>query len=187
VKSLFSFGLSFFLLFGVYASLSAQANYARLARQNDFSHYFPSLSGEKNFDTLDEAYAYMNEATAKFGQVTGKNRAKGGGAILNGPSQNIRNVRVLYSIGAFDRNGESTLTNETTDVQKALRDAIGANLVFLIFTGSKAACSNGYYLRQGWQFNNNSYNAVFTVGNNRYTADYRPNWTLRRVYEYLKE
>ena len=180
-------GITLFLIFCAFMPLSAQANYAKEARQHDFEYYFPAVNGEKTFDNLDAANTYINEALAKFSQSSGKTREKGGGATLNGPVQNIRNVRVVYYITAFGRNGENILTDKTVDIQKEVRNAVGASLVFLIFTNKKSACYSGWYLKSGWRFSSNNRRKDFTVNGNRYTADYNAGWNVNKVYDYLKE
>jgi hypothetical protein len=186
MKMFFVFFVLVPFLFCNCASISEQMNYEKEARQHEFEYYFPSISGERVFADLDLAYAYMNEAIAKFDQISGKTKAKGGGAILNGPPQSDQSVRIVYFMNAFGQSGQSTLTATTTNVQQELRASIGTVLVFLIFVGDKSGCQSCYYLKDGYVFSNNSYATAFNAYGNKYTADYRVGWTLKNVYEYLK-
>lgn len=175
------------LFFCISVSLSAQqANYAKEARAHEFEYYFSGISGEKNFDNLDSAYAYINEALAKMNQVSGKSRAKGGGGILEGPSLRNSNVRVIYSMRAFGTDGSNALTSSTTDIPGELRKNIGVFLVFHIFTAEKSVCYPSYYLKSGYVFNSNSKQETFTINGNRYVATYQSNWTVKKVFDYLK-
>ncbi len=175
------------LLFCGCASTSTQPSPASEARQHEFEYYFSGIGGEKTFDDLDSAYAYMNEAIAKFGQVSGKSQAKGGGAVLNGPlPQGNAKVTIVYFMDAFGKDGKNVLTKETADVPKEIRNSVGAYLGLLIFAGDKSACQSSYYLREGYTFTNNSYPENFTAYGNKYTATYKIGWTLKNVYEYLK-
>ena len=167
-------------------SMEEQRNFSNRARENEFSHYFPAISGERVFPDLDSAYNYMNEAIAKFGQVSAMQRAKGGGAVLSGTPRRNRDVRIVYYISAFGTNGQNTLTERTADVQREIRSSVGASVVFLIFTGEKSAAQMCYYLKSGYQFTNNAYQREFTAYGNKYTADYRPNWSVRQVFDYLR-
>ena len=187
MKLPFLFVLSFLLLFCTFPSLSAQSNYAKEARQHEFEYYFPAISGERAFDNLDAAFTYMNEAMAKFNQVSGKQRAKGGGGTLTGPVQNIRNVRIQYSIKPYGKDGMPIALDKTADIQKEIKNNVMAELVFLIFTNKKSACVTSYYLKSGYRFATNFKQSQFTAYNVKYTADYPSGWNVNKVYDYLKE
>jgi len=186
MKTLFGFFVLIPLLFCTCATISDQMNYDKEAKSHEFEYYFPSINGEKTFTDLDLAYSYMNEAIIKFGQISGKSRAKGGGAILNGPPQKSENVKIRYFIGAFGLDGQNILTT-IENAQPELMSSIGAYLVFLIFAGDKSGCLTRYYLRDGYMFESNSYATEFDAYGNKYTAEYKTGWALKNVYEYLKE
>jgi len=185
MKTFFFSVVIFCLLFCMGTSLSAQ-NYADEAKKHEFGYYFSGISGRKSFSNLDLAYSYMNEASSKISQVSGKKRAKGGGAILEGASPKNRDVRIVYFMEAFGTDGKNVLTNTTADISKELKDNVGVLLVFMIFTGNKMACFTSYYVKQGFQFNNNSWANEFTADGNKYTATYQRGWTLQKVCDYLK-
>jgi len=187
MKAFFFSVVIFCLFFCICTSLPAQTSSANEAKKHEFGYYFSGISGRKNFANMDLAYTYMNEALSKMKQVSGKNIAKGGGATLEGVSPKNQDVRIVYFFEAFGTDGKNVLTNATADVSKELKNNMGVLLVFTIFTGKKMACFTSYYIKEGYRFNNNSWENEFTVDGNKYKATYQTGWTLKKVYEYLIE
>jgi hypothetical protein len=67
------------------ASTQGGVNYTSLAKEHEFSYFFPKPAFVHTFATIEEAFDYVKTAQAKFSVTSGKPLAKGLAAKLIGP------------------------------------------------------------------------------------------------------
>jgi hypothetical protein len=179
------------LVFGSCTSMQNQIKYENVAKQNEFDKYFPSASGEFTFSNSDEAYDYINEALAKFAQTSGKRRAKGLAATLTGPAIRLgqAQTKVVYFINMFGGDGNNVLTGKENkeELQGLAKSTVGSYTAFLVFYKGKAVVITCYFLKEGYVFNNNSFQTNFKYASGDYKADYPIGWTAEKAFAYLNE
>jgi hypothetical protein len=183
--------LAFFTFSGCAILDSLKGNgkdYSALAKEKSFESFFPVRSKDYTFDTLDEAYDFVQTAQAKFTQSSGKSKAKGLGAKLSGPKVTGRKpVTVCYYLEAFDGKNVVDLNKINEPLEKVIKDSPSVALCFLIFYKDRAASLSNFHLASGWRFNSNSLDKFFTYNGQRYDAEYPIGWTIDKVFNYLKE
>ena len=174
------------------ATTEGGKDYRALARENSFDYFFPSASSTRYFSNLDEAYDFVNTAQAKFTSSSGKNKAKGLGAKLVGPKVvKEEPVTVYYFMDASRKvgnRGESFDLKEINEpLEKAIKDAIAASLVFMVFYEDRGVSLSNFHLASGWQYSNNSQYKSFDFNNARYDADYPVGWGTDKAFSYLRK
>ncbi|MDR1970380.1 MAG: hypothetical protein LBQ46_00515 [Treponema sp.] len=166
------------------ASMSRDKHYADLAAEHDFSYYFPSRSFNRTFATLDEAYEFVNTATAKFAQTVNKPPAKGLAARLRGP---VVSRDKPVALGCFMRASSVDLAKIDRPLENVLRDANSASIVFLVFFNDRGTSISRYYLKPGYVYTSgNSQAENFNAFGNSYKAEYPIGWGTEKAFSYLK-
>jgi hypothetical protein len=164
------------------ASFREGKNYAELSKSEAFGHYFPKSSVSLQFDTIDEAYDFINTARAKLSMSVNKYRAKGLAAKLVGPSVNKdMKITVAYFVTA----DSNDLSKETEGLEDILNSAISVSNVFLVFYGEKGTAISDFYLKSGYQYNNNAQYETFSFGGSQYKTDYPVGWGIDSAFKYL--
>jgi len=180
-----------FALSAAVATAEGGKDYTALAKEKSFESIFPRASQSYYFAGLEEAYDFINTAKARFTLSTGKERGKGLSAKLGGPPvTGQKPVTVTYFFEAFDWNKKDfsiDLTKINQPLEKVLKDATGALLVFMVFYGDRAVSLPTYYVSRGWQFSNNSQYDSFNYNNKKYDATYPVGWSIEKAFSYLKK
>jgi YHS domain-containing protein len=168
------------------ASMQNQAAFDKAAGGHDFGYYFSSSAGRHTFNDLDAAYAFLNEAAAKFRQAGLKKRVQGLSGIVNGPAPEMGGSRVAagYFIRADDRIPEEL---GPAEIESILKDSIGSYLGFIVFYEDRSVIISNYYLQDGWVYTSNSQPHYVEYDGNSYEADYPVGWTMERAFRYLRE
>jgi hypothetical protein len=168
------------------ASIQNQADIDKAASEHDFGYYFSSPSGSLAFNDIDSAYAFLNEAAAKFRQSGLKKRVQGLSGILNGPAPEIGENKLVagYFIRADDPIPEET---SPAEIENILKDSIGSYLGFIVFYEDRSVIISNYYLKDGWVYTSNSQPNYIDYGGNSYEANYPVGWTMERAFRYLRE
>jgi hypothetical protein len=163
--------------------------YADLAKEHDFEYFFPAADSAREFSTIDEAYEFVQTASAKFSQaVSNKNRNKGLGAKLFGPAITKAPVIVVYWIRASNGTSSIDLSNIDQPMDAVLRKTADAKLFFVVFHNDRAVSLSNYYLdpRYSGYSNGNAQIKEFGVAGNTYEAKYPFGWGVDKVFQYLK-
>jgi len=177
-----------FLCISSYAAAEGGKDYTALAKEKSFESIFPVPSKSYYFDDLDSAYEFVNIAQARFTLSSGKSKAKGLAARLIGPAvAGKQPVTVCYFIVASDEKSIIDLTEINTPMEKVIKDAISATLVFLVFYKERGVSLSNFHLAQGWGYNSNSQYRSFRFNNTEYKADYPVGWGVDKAFSYLKE
>ncbi|MDR0568908.1 MAG: hypothetical protein LBG87_06855, partial [Spirochaetaceae bacterium] len=183
------------LVFGLLgcASTKRDAQYSALAKEKSFDELFPKSAFYRTFPSIDEAYEYVNIASAKFGQSVGnKRRDKGLGAKLIGPPVPTGPVTVVCYMyaGTGGVSGNIELSEIDKPLETVIREAnTDALLIFMVFTNDKAAALQTYYLdpKYSGYSNGNAQIKTFGVFDNTYEADYPIGWGIEKAFQYLQE
>ena len=167
-------------------------DYPALAKEKSFDYFFPSPSSTRYFSDLDEAYDFINTAQAKFTISSGKSKAKGLAAKLIGPKVvKEKPVTVYYFMEASKKAGngvESFDLNKINEpLEKAIKDAISATLVFMVFYQDRGVSLSNFHLASGWRYNNNSQYKSFDFNKTSYDADYPVGWGTDKAFSYLRK
>ncbi|MDR1286914.1 MAG: hypothetical protein LBK08_04820 [Treponema sp.] len=160
-----------------------------MADEHDFNYFFPSSDFTRAFSTIDEAYDYVNAASIKFGRASSKSSAKGLAAKLTGsaPEEDTPVSLVCY-LRASDGSGTVDLSGRDNPMENALRRAVSATLVFLVFHNDRAVSISDFRLAQGWVYSSgNAQIGQFTVNDTTYTAEYPVGWGIEKAFGYLKD
>jgi predicted small secreted protein len=161
-------------------------DYSALAKEKSFESFFPSQSKDYTFDSIDEAYDFVQTAQAKFTQSSGKSKAKGLGARLSGPTVTGKKpVTVSYFLEAFDGKNVVDFNKIDKPLEKVIKDSPSVGLCFLIFYKDRAASLSNFHLASGWAFNSNSQYRSFTFNSKTYEAEYPIGWNTDKVFSYL--
>lgn len=153
-----------------------------------FEYYYPSISSTRGFDTLDEAYDYIDEALQVLGKTVSKNLAKGLTAKLSGPSvKEEKPVTVSYFLVARDTGSIIDLTKIDGPLEKPLRNAVSVSVVFLVFFEDQGISISKYYLKDGYVYNSNSQYKSFNFKGKKYLANYPIAWGMQAGFQYLKK
>jgi hypothetical protein len=185
----FMLAAAFFAASG-YAAVAAKdsKDYKALAKAASFESIFPVPTRSYYFDTLDEAYDYVNIAQEKFTMSSKKSKAKGLGARLFGPEvKREKPVTVCYFILANDKKSRIDLTKIEEPLEKVIKDSITAMLFIMIFYEDRAASLANYHLASGWVFSNNMQLKSFRYVNDTYEAQYPIGWGASKVFSYLRK
>jgi hypothetical protein len=170
------------------ASMSRNAVYAKMADEHDFGYFFPSADFTRTFATIDEAYDYTGAAGIKFGRASAKSSAKGLAARLTGPApQADMPVLLVCYLRASDGKSAVDLSGKDKPLENALRRAVSATLVFLVFYDGRAVSISDFRLAQGWRYSDgNSQVERFRVEEAVYDARYPVGWGREKAFAYLK-
>jgi hypothetical protein len=177
-------------IFSGIAATGDSKDYKALANEKSFEAFFPAITAVYNFKDLDEAYDFVNTAHAKFTSSSGKNRAKGLAAKLNGPKVENKGkppVTVCYFMEAWTADSEIDLTKINEPLEKVIKDAIAAMLFFMIFNEDRAVVLSNYHLVSGREFNSNSQQKYFTYNGAEYIAEFPFGWGTSKAFSYLKK
>jgi hypothetical protein len=167
---------------------TAGKNYTALAKEKSFDSFFPVPSTSFYFADLDEAYDFINTAHAKFTSSSAKKKAKGLAAKLVGPPVvKEQPVTVCYFILASNGKNEIDLAKINEPLEKVIRDAISATLVFMVFYQDRGTSLSNFHLADGWAFNSNSQFRSFNYNKTNYEADYPVGWSINKAFSYLKK
>jgi hypothetical protein len=163
-------------------------NYTALAKEKSFEFFFPVPSTSYYFADLDEAYDFVNTAYVKFTSSSAKNKAKGLAAKLIGsPVIKEQPVTVCYFMQARTRNGNIDLANIDEPLEKVIKDAISATLVFLVFYEDRGVSLSNFHLASGWSFSSNSQFHSFNYNNTKYETNYPVGWGTNKAFSYLRK
>jgi hypothetical protein len=177
------------------ASMKESAYYGKMAKQHDFSYYFSGRDTEKTFASLDAAYDYLTEATAKLEDTSRVlTRAQGLGARLKGPDMSVHanQVFVILCIDASDDSNNAIDTSRMNGpaLEKCIREKAHAVMFeILMFYNHKAAIFSNWYLDKniyGGFEGSNSQVPFVTINGKKYAADYPVGWGLKQCFEYLR-
>jgi hypothetical protein len=175
----------------VFSGGAATANskdYTALAKEKSFESIFPSRSRTYYFADLDEAYDFVNIAHAKFTQASGKKKAKGLAAKLIGPPiTREKPVTVCYFLEAAKENKGIDLSKIDEPLEKVIKDATSAALVFMVFYGDRGAAISNFHLASGWVYNSNSQVKHLNYNNTRYETNYPFGWGTDKAFSYLRK
>ncbi|MDR3341504.1 MAG: hypothetical protein LBT14_01725 [Treponema sp.] len=174
------------LTFGL-VGCSSISHYADLANEYSFEYFFPSYSFHRTFSTIDEAYDFVNTASAKFSKSVNKSSAKGLAAKLIGPAVITDNpVAVGCFFRATNSNSDINLSKIDKPLEIVLRDAISATIVFLVFYNDRAVSISDYHLQEGYVYTSNSQMEGFKSFGNSYETNYPVGWGIEKAFHYLK-
>jgi hypothetical protein len=163
-------------------------DYPALAKEKSFESFFPVPSRSYYFDNLEDAYDFVQTAQAKFYQSSGKSKAKGLGAKLNGPAvTGQKAVTVCYFLEANDGKKAVDLNKIDKPLEKVIKDSPSAGLCFLLFYKDRAASLSNFHLASGWQYNSNSQYKTFNYNSKKYEAEYPVGWGTDKIFNYLKK
>jgi len=173
------------------ATTEGGKNYRALAEEKSFDYFFPSPSSTRNFSSLDEAYDFVNTAQAKFAISSGKSKAKGLAAKLIGPPvRRGQPVTVTYFMEAYRKTGNRSeyfdLAKINEPLEKAVKDAVSATLVFMVFYQDRGVSLSNFHLASGWKYDSNSQYKSFKFNNANYDADYPVGWGTNKAFSYLR-
>jgi hypothetical protein len=172
------------------ATLMGGKDYNALAKEKSFEAFFPAPTTTYTFKDLDEAYDFVNTAHAKFTSSCAKSRAKGLTAKLIGPppaANKGKPVTISYFMEAWTTNNEIDLTKLKEPLEKVIKDAISAKLVFLIFYEDRGVSLSNFHLASGFRYNSNSQDNTFTYNKTEYKAEYPFGWGTDKAFNYLKK
>jgi len=159
-----------------------------LAKEISFESLFPVRSKTYYFADLDEAYDFVNIAQAKFTSSSGKKRAKGLSAKMIGPQvTGEKPVAVCYFLAANKEGSAIDLNKIEEPLEKVIKDAISATLVFMVFYEDRAAAISHYHLASGWSYKSNSQYRYFNYNGTRYETKYPIGWGTDKAFSYLKK
>jgi len=177
-----------FLCISSYAAAEGGKDYTALAKEKSFESVFPVPSKSYYFDDLDSAYEFVNIAQARFTLSSGKSKAKGLAAKLTGPAvANKQPVTISYFMAATDGKSEIDLTKINVPLEKAIKNAISATLVFLVYYKDRGVSISNFHLASGYMYNSNSQYSAFTYNNKEYKAEYPIGWGVDKAFSYLKK
>jgi hypothetical protein len=138
VFRIYVFSLACLALAGC-ATIARDAHYARVAKEHPFSYFFPAPDFQMTFSSLDEAYEYVNTASAKFPQaVFNMRRMRGLAAKLMGPAVKDAPVVLVCLIRAYNIDGAIDLSKITKPLDEGLRQAEHVLLFFCVFHNEKS-------------------------------------------------
>jgi len=170
------------------ATAEGKKDYTALAKEKGFDSFFPSPSSTFYFADLDEAYDFVNTAQAKFAISSGKSKAKGLAAKLIGPPViKGKPVTVTYFMQAFTQSGSIDLDKRSDPLEKAIRNALSATLVVMVFYQDRGVSLSNFHLASGWRYDNNSQFQYFNYNDARYDADYPRGWGTDKAFSYLRK
>ena len=177
--------LSLVILLGFGGCATGSAKYKSYADAHDFAYFFPHSSGEKSFDTYDEAYEYVRTAQAKFASSVGdKQMAKGMPGKLDGPEVKMtKPVRVLYFL--FASGDQDVHLNLSGNIEETIVKASSTSVVFLMFFEGRGIALANYYLQKGYIYTSANQHTGFFVDRQNYNVEY-PGWTNTKALSYLR-
>ena len=177
------------LLLSNCSSLKRNVHYSDLAMEQEFSQLFQSHSFIKTFTEPEEAYDYVKTAQVKFMTTSGKSKAKGLAAKLNGPSVvEQQPVTVYCRIGAQGTNGYIDFSKDSRSLESIVRSSVSAELIFMVFFGDRGIALPSFYLKSGYVYtSHNDQVDVYYFGNNKYDAAYPPAWSAEKAFSYLRK
>jgi len=169
------------------ASLEEHSYYYGLAKEHGFEFYFPADTASFTFDSLEEAYDYVNSAVVKLEDGIGKRPAKGLAARLNGPAVGEKGkATVCFILTAGGDKGSIDLAKVKGPLVDELKKAVTVSSAFLVFYGDRAVSISGYYIKDGYTYVNNCQYDHFDFQKNRYRTDYPIGWGLKKAFGYLR-
>ena len=178
-----------FILFGLiflaFSGCGSYAKYQDLAKEHDFDYFFPSASQVRTFDTQEDAYDFIMTARAKFGSSVGKALAKGLPGKLSGPVVVTDKPVSVFCFLSASNNAPVDLDNNEVSMEKSIKDAISATIVFLIFYEDRGISLASYYLQTGWVYSSSSQHSYFMLNDDRYVPEYPALWSNEKAFEYL--
>lgn len=170
------------------ASNPGRKSYSAIAKANSFDHYFPSASGELYFDTLDEAYDFINESYEKIKVASNKTPQKGMVATLDGPRvNNQKPVTVLRLMVASTASEGIDLSKPNELLESTLKKAVSVSLIFMVFYEDRGISISKFHLDSGYIYTDNTQYKSLPYKNNRYDATYPVGWSLSRAFSYLRK
>jgi hypothetical protein len=182
------FSLACLVLAGC-ATIARNVHYTSLAKEHPFNYFFPSSDFSLKLSSLDEAYEFVNTATAKFSQtVVSKRRIKGLAAKLLGPAVKDSPVVLICFIRASNTSGAIDLSKINKSLDEGLRQAEDALLFFCVFHNERGISLSNFYLDQKWDGYANDANRQiqsFVISGNTYKADYSVG-NIEKAFSYLR-
>jgi hypothetical protein len=153
-----------------------------------FEHYFPGPSNNFSFDSIDEAYNYVNSATQKISHDCDKQSAKGLAAKLLGPTvKGDKPVSVSYFLVIYDHGSYLDLSKPGINIRETVKNSIATTCVFLIFYGERGVSISDYYLKGDYRYSSNSQYESFNYNHAKYIAKYPIGWGIDKSFKYLKK
>ena len=195
MKNVFGIIMIFVILcFSGCATTSDGKNYSEMAKEKDFNYFFPYISDIRNFATIDEAYDFIKTAQIKFSSATGKSKAKGEAAKLNGPlvTQPLvtheQPVVMGYFMQASTASEHIDLSKIDKPLETVLRESVMAAAVFMVFYEDRGIVIPDLYLQNQYRFNTGQYRyESLSFNYERYNVDYPPGWNTEKAFSYLKK
>ena len=173
----------------IFSGCESFAKYQELAREHEFAYFFPNAEQLLLFDTQDEAYDWVMTAQAKFASsIGGKPLAKGVPGKLSGPEVvSDKPVTVCCFLTASSQSAMLDLDVDAAAMEKTLKDALSATIVFLVFYEDRGISLASYYLQNGWVFSSSSQHSYFMLNDVRYTPEYPALWGTDKAFQYVWE
>jgi hypothetical protein len=177
-----------FFVFSAGAATANGKDYTALAKGISFESIFPAHSNIYIFADLDEAYDFVNIAHAKFTQSSGKKRAQGLSAKLIGPPVIAdKPVTAGYILAASKNNKPVDLSKIDGSLEKVIKDATSAVIIFLVFYGDRGVSISNYHLPSGYRYDSNWQVPYFNYNNTRYETKYPFGWGTDKAFSYLRK
>ena len=186
------YGISILILvlsfFGC-ASIQSDNYYANLAKEKEFSYYFPSHSFSISFETTEEAYDYVRAAKAKFAASSGKPLTKGLNSKLIGPAiSGSEPVTVICMLHAQTRTEAYDLSAIEEPLESVVHKAVSSVVLMFVFNEDRAVSLPSYYLQKGYVYSSaNQQISSFTIGENAYSTEYPVAWSVEKAFGYLRK
>jgi hypothetical protein len=160
-----------------------------LAKEHEFSYFFPSADFYRGFATVEEAYEYIKTAQTKFASSSGKSLAKGLAAKLMGPPVSLEEpVIVACYIGATTVDSGVDFSKAEKSIEDVLKHVPSAELVFLIFYQDRGVSIPSFYLASGYRYlSGNSQIRRFAFNKTIYDAEYPAGWRTEQAFNYLRK
>jgi hypothetical protein len=169
------------IMFGC-ASIEKQAYYSKEAKALSFEEVFESGSFAKTFDSLEDAYYYVNVAQAKFSAISGKSKNKGIAGWLEKPSDLNAGDKVRVGVSVWLSDGSKSLEFSN----KHVGSSVSSFVEFTVIYKDRMAYIPSWYLAPNWVYSDgNSMVDYFNWQGNRIKINYPVGWGIDHAFDYL--
>jgi hypothetical protein len=165
-------------------------NYSSIAKEHEFSYFFPQPAVVRSFDTLEEAYDFIKPAQLKFASAAGKPRVKGlVGKLIGPPVPGEKPVTLVCLLGASTADGANIdLTDTSKPMEESIKKAISSLELFMVFYGDRGIVIPNYFLHSDYEYKSgNTQFQQFTFNKNTYDTDYPVGWNTEKGFGYLRK
>lgn len=172
------------------ASMQYQADLEQAAKEHDFGYYFSSLEGRHDFDDLDAARRFLDEAAVKFRLTGAKQREIGLAGTAAGPVPGTGGgVTAGYFVSAWGKDGNGTIAKDAgpAEMEKGLKESTATSLMFIVFYEDRIIIISDIYLKEGYRFLGNPRPSYLEFEGNSYRGSYPAGWNTERAFRYLRE